>query len=284
MRGAGGESEPETRGALTGPAPQNTPTAAMGAMTERAWIFAGVLVATCCALPARAIAQTNDLWASGASVPTLILLAALALLPFVFMITTSFVKISVVLSILRNALGTGQVPSGAIVAALAALLSLYVMAPVGQQMIDAASPAVADVDADEPFQKASAASWIEAVRLGVEPLRDFLTRNAGKKERSVFTDLARRSRDAADRDAVGDTDLLVVLPAFLITELAEAFQIGFLVFIPFLIIDMVIANVLLALGMHMLSPTTISLPFKLLLFVIVDGWMLLTQALVIGYQ
>ena len=117
-----------------------------------------------------------------------------------------------------------------------------------------------------------------------EPLRAFLVRNGGKREQRLFLDLARRVRPADSRAEVQHTDFLVALPAFLITELSEAFQIGFLVFIPFLIIDMVVANVLLALGMHMLSPTTFFLPFKLLLFVIGDGCYLLSRALVLGYS
>lgn len=214
---------------------------------------------------------------------TLLALGALSLVPFVFMTTTSFVKLSVVLSILRNALGTGQVPSGMIIAALALMLTLYVMAPVGQAMFASAGPSAARIDRNAPFAEDSFGALVETVDRGKEPLRKFLERNAGARERQLFLDLARRARDKDTRDDVQASDLMVVLPAFLITELAEAFQIGFLVFIPFLVIDMVVANVLLALGMHMLSPTTVSLPFKLLLFVIVDGWYLLARALVLGY-
>ena len=213
---------------------------------------------------------------------TLLALGALTLLPFFFMVATSFVKLSVVFSILRNALGTGQVPSGMIVSALAAMLTIYVMAPVGQQIAAVTAPAVERIDRDDPLRGDSADAVFDAIDLGKEPLREFLVRNAGAHERRLFLQLARESR-GADAD-VQANDLLVVLPAFLITELAEAFQIGFLVFIPFLIIDMVVSNVLLALGMHMLSPTTVSLPFKLLLFVLVDGWYLLARAMVLGYS
>ena len=213
---------------------------------------------------------------------TLLALGALTLLPFFFMVATSFVKLSVVFSILRNALGTGQVPSGMIVSALAAMLTIYVMAPVGQEMIAVTAPAVDRIDREDPLRGDSADAVFDAIDLGKEPLREFLVRNAGAHERRLFLELARESR-GPDAD-VQPTDLLVVLPAFLITELAEAFQIGFLVFIPFLIIDMVVSNVLLALGMHMLSPTTVSLPFKLLLFVLVDGWYLLARAMVLGYS
>ena len=178
---------------------------------------------------------------------------------------------------------TGQVPSGTIVTALAAILTLYVMAPVGSQIVDAVSPIVARIDTNDPLAGESSEAVLEALRVGKAPLVAFLARNASTRERRLFLDLARRSRPAADRADLTENDFLVVLPAFLITELTEAFQIGFLVFLPFLVIDMVVANVLLALGMHMLSPTTVSLPFKLLLLVLVDGFYLLARALVLGY-
>lgn len=210
-------------------------------------------------------------------------LALLTLLPFLFMATTSFVKISVVLSILRNALGTGQVPSGMVITGLSVILSLYVMAPVGQAMVDAAAPSAANINTSSPLEDESYDALTETIETGIVPLKSFLERHAGDREQALFVDLARQTRDGNARDEIAADDLMVLLPAFLISELTEAFQIGFLVFIPFLIIDMVVANVLLALGMHMLSPTTVSLPFKLLLFVLVDGWYLLARALVLGY-
>ena len=214
---------------------------------------------------------------------TLLLLAGLTLLPIVFMTATSFVKISVVFSILRNALGTGQVPSGTVIAALSAILTLYVMTPVGEDIADATAPVLQDIDPQQPFEGESWEAWVAAWDAGKEPVRGFLKDNAGAREVRLFLDLAKRSRRPERRDGVTADDLLVLLPAFLVTELTEAFQIGFLVFLPFLVIDMVVANVLLALGMHMLSPTTVSLPFKLLLFVLVDGWYLLARGLVLGY-
>lgn len=214
---------------------------------------------------------------------TMAALTALTLLPFAFMTATSFVKISVVFSILRNALGTGQVPSGAIITALSVILTLYVMAPVGEEIAERAGPAAARVSSQAPLEGDSYEALAEAYREGKAPLVDFLRRNAGAREVRLFLDLARRVRQPDRRAGVTADDILVLLPAFLITELTEAFQIGFLVFIPFLVVDMVVANVLLALGMHMLSPTTVSLPFKLLLFVLVDGWYLLARALVLGY-
>lgn len=220
---------------------------------------------------------------AGQPIVSMVALVALTLLPFAFMTMTSFTKMSVVFSLLRNALGAGQVPSGLIISALAAVLSLYVMAPVFSRVTDAAAPAALRIDRAAPFEGASLDAVFEAVTLGSQPLVDFLAHNAGERERVLFLDLARRARDPGDRDAVQPDDFLVVLPAFVVTELAEAFQIGFLIFLPFLIVDMVIANILLALGMHMMSPTTVSLPFKLLLFVMIDGFYLLSRALVLGY-
>jgi len=219
--------------------------------------------------------------AGGSPIVTIVALGALTILPFVFMTTTSFVKISVVFSILRNALGTGQIPSGTVITSLSAILTLYVMAPVGAEIATATAPAVERIDRGDPLRTTDAV--FESVELGIGPLRDFLVRNTGPRERAMFLELAREARPAEQRDAVGDRDLLVIAPAFIVTELSEAFQIGFLVFIPFLIVDLVIANVLLALGMHMLNPTQVSMPFKLLLFVLVDGWFLLARALVLGY-
>lgn len=214
---------------------------------------------------------------------TLWALALLTILPFAFMATTSFVKLQFVFSILRNALGTGDVPSGMIVTALAAILTLYVMAPVGSEAAQACAEPSTRIAWADPLAGESADAVLACVRLGKEPLARFLARNAGERETSLFLDLARRSRPADQRDSVTRGDLLVVLPAFLISELKEAFQVAFLVFLPFLVIDLVVSNILLALGMVMLSPTTISLPFKLLLFVLVDGWYVLSQALVAGY-
>jgi type III secretion protein R len=220
---------------------------------------------------------------AGQPLASLLVLGALALVPFAFMTMTAFVKIAIVFSILRNALGTGQVPSGMVITALSAVLALYVMAPVGREATAAAGPSLAAVSFEKPLAGDNLDAFLTALDSGKEPLRAFLRRNAGQRELALFVDLAKQKRVAAERETVSPNDWLVVIPAFLITELSEAFQIGFLVFIPFLIVDMVIANVLLALGMHMLSPTTVSLPFKLLLFVLVDGWYLLSRALVLGY-
>lgn len=237
-----------------------------------------------CSIATFVLASTAQ--AQGASAPpqslvTLVAISALAVVPFIFMTTTSYVKIAVVFSILRNALGTGQVPSGTVLAGLSAILTLYVMAPVGAQIAEEAGPAATRIDPGNPLADIDALS--AALSAGAGPLRAFLDRNAGEREQALFLDLARRARPADQRDAVEADDLLVLLPAFLVTELSEAFQIGFLVFLPFLVVDLVVSNVLASLGMHALNPAQIAMPFKLLLFVLVDGWYLLARALVLGY-
>jgi type III secretion protein R len=210
-------------------------------------------------------------------------MAALSLLPFVLLLMTSFVKIAVVLSILKSALGTPQIPPGQVVTGLALILTFYVMAPTGERMYRAVEPllgrgAGADLVSTESVEALGAAR-----ERAKEPLREFLLKHASPRDRALFHGLALRLRTPAERALITDRDLLVVVPAFLTSELRRAFEIGFLLFLPFLVVDMVIANLLLALGMHMLSPTTVSLPFKLLLFVLADGWQLLLRGLVESY-
>jgi type III secretion protein R len=215
------------------------------------------------------------------SIAPYLALLVVGAIPLVFVTTTSFVKISVVFSVLRNAIGTGEIPSGTVITALSLILTLYVMAPVGAAMMDAAAPSATAIDLAAPL--AHPGDLLTTIRAGAEPLRTFLVHNAGERERGLFLELARDARDADHRGDIGENDLLVVAPAFIVTELGEAFQLGFLIYLPFLVVDLVIANVLTALGLTSLSPTQISLPFKLLLFVMVDGWYLLARALVLGY-
>ncbi len=212
----------------------------------------------------------------------MIALAALGLAPFVLMMVTSFVKISVVLSIVRSALGTQQIPPTQVITGLAIILTVYIMSPVGQEMYRAAD--AGDVTRKEGLLDARTVDvMITAANRAKEPLRDFLLKKVTVKDRTLFYSLALKLRKPIDRAGVGERDFLVLTPAFVVSELKEAFQIGFLLFVPFLVIDMVVANILLALGMQMLSPTTISMPFKLLLFVSVDGWYLIAKGLVVGY-
>jgi type III secretion protein R len=265
----------------------------------------------------------------GSSLPNpvvlIVVLGALSLAPFVLIMLTSFVKISVVLSILRNALGTQQVPPNAVITGLAFVLSIFVMAPVARQMYEAAGSISNTRDI---FSEASVKTLFEAAQRGKEPLRQFLSRHAHVKERELFMDLgarievaSRRPVQAPPRPAaapvvvaqapvvlaaqaappplpaappapapaappaprIDKNDFQVLIPSFVVSQLKEAFQIGFLIFVPFIIIDMVVANVLLAMGMSMLSPSVVSLPFKILLFVLVDGWFLIVRGLVVSY-
>jgi type III secretion protein R len=192
---------------------------------------------------------------------------------------TAFVKIATVLQIVRSAIGAQSVPSSSVIMALAGALTLIAMAPVGDRIVARATPLFSGKEA--PDTVAMVEKGIDAVR---EPMREFLKNNASEKERERFLDVARSARPAAERASVGADDLTVLVPAFVVTELTEAFAIGFLVFLPFLVIDLVVSNVLLALGMQMMSPTQVSLPFKLLLFVAIDGWGLLARSLVAGYH
>jgi type III secretion protein R len=206
-------------------------------------------------------------------------LAIVSLLPFAFMTVTAFVKIATVLQIVRSAIGAQSIPSNSVIMALATALTFIAMAPVGERIAARMGPLFAGKEA--PDTVALVERGIDAVR---EPMRDFLKNNTTEGERARFLDVARSARTDDDRISVSDSDLTVLVPAFVVTELTEAFSIGFLVFLPFLVIDLVISNVLLALGMQMMSPTQVSLPFKLLLFVAIDGWGLLARSLVSGYH
>lgn len=215
-------------------------------------------------------------------VTMVIVLGALALAPFMVIMLTSFVKISVVLSILRNALGTQQVPPNQVITGLAFVLTIFVMSPVARQMY-AASGNLAGGGA--LFAEANVKAVFDGAQQGKEPLRRWLARHCHDKDRVLFMELSARLEQQAGEKApqIDKDDFRVIIPAFATSELKEAFQIGFIVFVPFLIVDMVVANTLLAMGMSMLSPVVISLPFKLLLFVLVDGWYLVARGLVLSY-
>lgn len=221
------------------------------------------------------------------SQPILILfvLFLMSLAPFILMMTTSFVKFAVVLSLTRQALGTQQIPPNQIITGLALILTIYVMIPVGHQVYDAAQAVIHQEDSNQPLVSSATFDTLKrAAFAGKEPIRAFLVAHAHEKERMLFYGLAKKLRSARDGDEeLTNKDFMVVIPSFVISELSEAFQIGFVIFLPFLVIDMVVSNILLSMGMFQLSPITISLPFKLLLFVLVDGWFLITKGLVSGY-
>ncbi len=214
-------------------------------------------------------------------------LAGLAIVPFALMMVTSFVKIAVVLSIVRQAIGTQQIPPTQVITGLAIVLTVYIMMPVGLEIYHNAQESILQDKATGQQLKLTDLSVDQIVELAGEaqgPMRGFLMKHAHLKDRDMFYKLAWRMRLPKDRATLTDKDWSIIIPAFVISELKEAFQIGFILFVPFLVVDMVVANILMALGMQMLSPTTISLPFKVLLFVLVDGWYLITKGLVVGYQ
>jgi type III secretion protein R len=203
----------------------------------------------------------------------IVLLGALALAPVALVMLTSFLKMAVVLSIARSALGAPQVPPSSAITGLALLLTVVVMSPVAEESWRLARAVPAG----------GVEGSLEAAGAAAGPLRAFLSRFARADDRRTFLELARRARPAEQRAAVADSDLAVLAPAFVVSELRRAFTAGFLIFLPFLVVDLLTANVLLALGLTQLSPTSVALPFKLLLFVAVDGWKLIGRALVAGY-
>ena len=220
------------------------------------------------------------------------LLVGLSLLPFVAMIATSYLKIVVVVSLIRNALGIQSIPPNMVVNALAMILTFYIMAPVmGESwQIAKAELAPAQTQSAAPASESAPSLGVEkvletdALAKAAEPFREFLSHHTSERERAFFVHTAETLWGKDGEPASVDPEsFYILLPAFCVSELTKAFQIGFLVYLPFIAIDIIVSNILLAMGMMMVSPVTISLPFKLLLFVMVNGWTLLIQGLVRGY-
>ncbi len=218
----------------------------------------------------------------------IVLFVGLSLLPFVAMIATSYLKIVIVMSLIRNALGIQSIPPNMVINALAMGLTFFIMAPVLSESwniakTELAAPAAAAAAAGGANQMALPLET-ESVAKAAEPFRVFLSNHTADRERAFFINTAERLWGKEDEPAVVDPEsFYILIPAFCVSELTKAFQIGFLVYLPFIAIDIIVSNILLAMGMMMVSPVTISLPFKLLLFVMVDGWTLLIQGLVRGY-
>ena len=196
-------------------------------------------------------------------------ITVLSLAPSILIMMTSFTRIVVVLSLLRTALGTATAPPNAVIMALALFLTAFVMGPALQSSYDAGiKPLINnEISVEQAFDRAS------------QPLKVFMQRNVREKDLALFSDLSREPRPASPEDL----SLRILVPAFMISELKRAFEIGFLLFLPFLIIDLVVASVLMSMGMMMLPPVVVSLPFKLIFFVLVDGWSLVAGSLVQSY-
>ncbi|MCC6221254.1 MAG: hypothetical protein IT291_08460 [Deltaproteobacteria bacterium] len=253
----------------------------------------------------------------------LVVFVGMAIVPFLLLSCTSYLKLSVVFAILRNALGAQQVPSGVVVSILSLVLTVHIMSPVAMEV----SKALEDSAAQLGISTAGKAETKEAKPIGEllnalkandiialakaasEPVSKFLRQNSGVRERMFFSSLSSRSgkttslvnskdainvdtncaptggdeANAAEKCAVNEETFLNLVSSFVISELQEAFAIGFAIVLPFLIVDIVIANLLIGLGMMMVSPVTISFPFKVILFVLCDGWYLLCKGLILGY-
>ena len=203
-------------------------------------------------------------------VKLLVLLTLLSLAPAFLIMMTSFTRIIIVLSLLRSALGTQMAPSNQIIVGLALFLTVFIMAPAYKQINE---------QAIQPYLQ-NQISQQEAQELGAKPLRDFMLRQTREKDLGLFINLAKMEKP----DEPEDVPLHVIIPSFIISELKTAFEIGFIIFVPFLVIDMVVASILMSMGMFMLPPVMIALPFKLLLFVMVDGWFLVVKSLVQSFR
>jgi type III secretion protein R len=207
------------------------------------------------------------------------MIAALSLAPFAALLVTSYTKIVVVLSLLRLALGVQQVPPNMVLNGLAIILSIYIMAPIGMQAWDTMKHKGMGGETGTKFEDLSAAA--EAIKA---PLKGFLEKHIKERERKFFLKSAEQLWPPKEAHDLRQDDLLVLVPGFTISELTDAFQIGFVIYLAFIVIDLVIANILLALGMQMIAPTVIAVPFKLLLFVVLDGWSQLVHGLVLTYR
>ena len=207
---------------------------------------------------------------TGTSLQLLMLMTVLSLAPAILMLMTSFTRIIIVLSFVRNALGTQQLPPNQVMVGLALFLTFFVMAPTWTQI---------NTTAVQPYMN-NQITQTEALAKAEEPLRTFMFRQTREKDLELFVGLSKMERPKTYRDVPTH----VLIPAFVISELKTAFQMGFAIFIPFIVIDMIVSSTLMSIGMMMLPPMMISLPFKLLLFVLVDGWHLVVESLVTSFK
>jgi flagellar biosynthetic protein FliP len=204
------------------------------------------------------------------SMVLLVAMSLIGLIPFFLVTTTSFLRIIIVFSMLRMALATQQSPPNMALIGLAIFMSVFIMTPTINTIMETAV---------NPYQ-AGQISQKTAMEIGVKPIREFMLRHTLENDLALFLEFS-KIQYTTNFD---DVPIFVIIPAFILSELKIAFQIGFLLFIPFLVIDLIISNILLSLGMFMLSPAMISLPFKILLFVLTDGWNLITRGLLLSFQ
>jgi type III secretion protein R len=212
-------------------------------------------------------------------VALLLLGLGLAVVPFAAMVVTSYTKIAIVLGLLRNALGVQQVPPNMVLNGVAIILSAYIMAPVVMEAGDGL-----ERSSRRASSGGAAEQMLDAAAAAREPFRHFLKKHASEREVQFFLRSATNIWPPAQAARLGPDDLIVLAPAFLLSELTAAFRIGFLLYLAFVVVDIVIANVLLAMGLSQVTPTSVAIPFKLLLFVTLDGWSRLVHGLVLTYR
>jgi flagellar biosynthetic protein FliP len=247
-------------------------------MRTRAWILGAAVIAAVLAFaadPAAAQTFSFDMGSGGTRTNTarvvqlIALLTVLSLAPSILVMVTSFTRIVVVLSFVRTALGIQQTPPNSVLISLALFLTAFIMMPTMQVVYDEALVPLVREQIDE----------MTALERATAPIRDFMLAHVRERDLNMFMDMA----DVAPPENAEDTPMRALIPAFMISELRRAFEIGFLIFLPFLVIDMVVASILMSMGMMMLPPIIISLPFKIIFFVLVDGWYLIAGSLVQSY-
>jgi len=236
----------------------------------------------------KAVAESVQATPEGNVNPSLVtklaVLAGLSLLPFAIMLLTSFMKIVVVLSMFRQALGVQQTPPNQVLNGVALLMTIYVMFPTALAMYTAAEGVIQNSGTLPVMSSGTAFFIVNVVEKAKEPLRAFLQRNCSGKHIQGFYQLAYRIFPEPYKSQLKNDDFIILIPSFITSQLKSAFEIAVLIYLPFFVIDMVVSNILLAMGMMMLSPLTIALPIKLLLLVIVDGWTVLIQGLAMSFR
>jgi len=203
------------------------------------------------------------------TIQLMLVVFSISFVPILLMTTTSFLRVVIVLSMIKNAVGTQQVPPAPVIVSLAMFMTIFIMSPVWQNVYD---------NAIEPYNKGEI-TYSKMWQKGQQPIREFMLKQTRERELSLFIDFSK----IGEVEKPEDIPLYVIIPAFALSELKTAFQMAFVIFVPFLVIDLIVANILLSLGMFMLSPVMVSLPFKILLFVLADGWYLISSGLLSSF-
>ncbi len=205
----------------------------------------------------------------------IIIFLCIGLAPFVALMVTSFTKLVIVFSLVRNALGTQQIPPLMVINGMAMIISIYIMSPMAYEIYN-------QVDLND-LNHLNAKTVLETVSVAKEPLRRFLLKHSNEEERLFFAQSVKHLQEENPIE-YDPNDLIVLIPAFTVSEMTDAFTVGFLIYLPFIAVDIIVSNILMAMGMIMVSPMVISLPFKLILFVMLDGWAKIVHGLILSYS